>query len=82
MAKQQILDADLENITGGQITYTWNGKIGSIGINGTNNFVLLNKDAFGAYYSEHKDEMSEKQILKNLFALGIIRKPTPEDIID
>jgi len=82
MAKQQIMDADLENIAGGQITYTWNGHIGSIGINGYNNFVLLNKNAYGAYYAEHKAEMTEQQILKNLFKLGIIRKPTPEDIID
>lgn len=82
MAKQEIFDADLENIVGGQITYTWNGHIGSIGINGYNNFVLLNKDAFGAFYMEHKGEMTEKEILKRLFGLGIIRKPTPEDIID
>lgn len=82
MAKQEIFDADLEKITGGQITYTWNGHIGSIGINGYNNFVLLNKDAFGAYYAEHKGEMSEKKILQNLYAMHIIRDPNPDEIIN
>ena len=66
---------DLENITGGRITYTWDGSIGSIGINGNNPYILLDKDAFGAYYSEVKDDMSETKILKNLLAMGIIKKP-------
>lgn len=73
--KQEILDAELDNISGGQITYTWDGTQGSIGINGYNNFILLNKDAFGKYYMEVKDTMPEKEILKNLLAQNIIARP-------
>lgn len=73
--KREILDFELENVTGGKITYTWNGTEGSIGINGNNNFVLVNKDAFGEYYTKYKDSLPEVQILRNLYAQGIIRKP-------
>lgn len=75
MANRVEITDDLENISGGKITYTWNGTQGSIGINGYNNFVLLNKDAFGAFYAEHKDTMTEKEILKSLLEQGIISRP-------
>lgn len=76
MADRKVInDVELDNVTGGKITYTWNGEIGSIGINGNNNFVLLDKNAFGAYYAKHKDEKSEKEILKDLMAQGIIKRP-------
>lgn len=73
--RHEILDQELDNVAGGKITYTWNGEKGSIGINGNNNFVLLDKNAFGNYYSQHKDTMTEKEILKNLLAQGIIKRP-------
>lgn len=73
--KQEIREEELDQVTGGMITYTWDGKQGSIGINGNNNFVLLDKNAFGSYYAAHKDEMTEKDILKNLLAQGIIKRP-------
>jgi len=41
--KQEIQEEELDQVTGGTITYTWDGTQGSIGINGCNNFVLLNK---------------------------------------
>lgn len=74
MSKIDIREEDLDNVSGGKITYTWNGTEGSIGINGNNNFKLLNKDAFGAYYAENKDTMDEVDILRNLYAMGIITK--------
>ena len=73
--KREILDFELENVAGGKITYTWNGTEGSIGINGNNNFALQDKEAFGQYYTEHKDTMPEVDILRNLYAQGIITKP-------
>lgn len=73
--RKEILDKELENIAGGKITYTWTGTVGSIGINGYNNFILLDKDAFGEYYSQVKDTMPEVDILRNLFAKGIIKLP-------
>lgn len=73
--KQEIHDEELDLVTGGKITYTWNGSYGSIGINGNNNFLLLDKDAFGAYYAANKDTMAEVDILRNLYAMGIIKRP-------
>ena len=75
MAKVAIFDEDLDNVTGGKITYTWDGSVGTIGINGKNPYILLDKNAFGAYYAKVKDEKSETQILKDLLAKGIIKKP-------
>ena len=74
MAKVELFDDQLDNVAGGKITYTWDGKQGSIGINGNNNFILLNKDKFGAFYAANKDTMSELDILKALYAQGIITK--------
>lgn len=75
MAKQEIFDNELDYVSGGKITYTWNGEHGTIGINGNNNFILVDKDAFGAFYMANKETMSEVDILKSLYAQGIIRKP-------
>lgn len=73
--KNILTDDELGDVVGGKITYTWDGTIGTIGINGKNPYILLNKEAFGAYYSEVKETMPETQILKNLLAKGIIKKP-------
>lgn len=73
--RRELQFGELENVTGGEITYTWDGSIGSIGINGNNPYILLDKDAFGAYYSEVKEYMPETQILKNLLSKGIIKRP-------
>lgn len=71
----ELFDDELDKVTGGKITYTWDGSVGTIGINGNNPYILLDKNAFGAYYSQVKDSMPETQILKNLLAKGIIKKP-------
>lgn len=73
--KVELLDEELDAIEGGKITYTWNGTIGTIGINGNNPYILLDKDAFGAYYTEVKETMGETKILKNLRKMGIIKAP-------
>lgn len=75
MSRQELLDEELDAVSGGKITYTWNGTIGSIGINGNNPYILLDKDAFGAYYMKVKDTMGETKILKNLLKMGIIAPP-------
>lgn len=73
--RRELIFEELDKVTGGEITYTWDGSIGSIGINGNNPYILLDKDAFGEYYSEVREYMPETQILKNLLAKGIIKKP-------
>ena len=75
MSKVAIFDDDLDNVTGGKITYTWDGNVGTIGIDGNNAFVLLDKDAFTSYYNSVKGTgIKESQVLKNLLAKGIIKK--------
>lgn len=75
MSKVAIFDDELDNVTGGKITYTWDGSKGTIGINDNNVFTLLNKDAFVSYYNSVKGSgIKESEILKNLLAKGIIKK--------
>ena len=73
--KIQILDEELDNVTGGRITYTWDGHQGSLGINGNNPYILLDKGAFISYYNSVKDTMKDAEIIKNLRAKGIIKAP-------
>ena len=70
-----INDAELDNVSGGKITYTWNGTEGSLGMNGNNKYKLLNKDAFVKIYNEMKADYSDADIIKRLRDQGIIVKP-------
>ena len=69
-----ITEDQLENITGGAITYTWNGTEGSLGIDGNNIYKLLNKDAFLNIYNENFGKKTDLEIIKILKAQGIIIK--------
>ena len=42
----EIKGGMLENVAGGAITYTWDGKQGSLVINGNNPYTLKDKEAF------------------------------------
>ena len=76
MSKLEIREEDLDNVTGGQITYTWNGESGTIGIGGNNNLVLVDKDAFVSYYKSVQDQgLKDSKILNNLIAMGIVKVP-------
>lgn len=75
MARIELNDQVLEDVSGGNITYTWDGTSGTIGIDGDNRFVLLDKAAFVSYYNSVKGTMKDSQILTNLFNQGIIKKP-------
>ncbi|MBR0219155.1 MAG: hypothetical protein IJQ33_08140 [Clostridia bacterium] len=72
--RKELEFEDLEAVNGGQISYTWNGTSGSIGINGNNVYVLVDKAAFLEYYHSVEGTMSDSQILKNLKAMGIAKK--------
>lgn len=70
-----ISEEELDNVVGGEITYTWDGSQGTIGINGNNPFILLDKAAFTSYYNSVKGSgITEAQVLNNLLAKGIIKK--------
>lgn len=71
----ELFDTDLENVNGGEITYTWEGDQGTIGINGYNPFVLLDKGAFISYYNSVKGTgVTEAEVLSTLLARGIIKQ--------
>lgn len=74
--RNEILDEELENVTGGKITYTWSSDdhIGTIGLDGNNKFILLDKAAFADYYKSVMGTMSDGAILKQLLNKGIIKK--------
>ena len=72
---QQLNDDELDLVSGGQITYSWDGTSGTMGMDGNNPFILLDKDAFVSYYNSVYGTMSDGDILRNLLAMGIIRKP-------
>lgn len=71
----QIDDELLDNVTGGAITYTWDGTQGSLGIDGNNPYVLLDKGAFLEVYNEMFGKYTDTQIIKELRNRGIIKKP-------
>lgn len=76
MANREIMnDQDLDFVNGGRLTYTWDGSQGSFGVNGNNPYILLDKDAYLSYYNQVKDDLSEMEIVKNLLAKGIIKRP-------
>lgn len=70
----EIHDDELIDITGGKITYTWNGEHGTLGMNGRNPYILLDKNAFISVYNRMKDDYSDADIIKALRENGIIRK--------
>lgn len=72
--RQEISEEMLDSIVGGKITYTWNGTSGTIGINGNNPYVLVNKSQFVSYYKSVEGTMSDGAILKQLLARGIAKR--------
>lgn len=66
-------DDELNLVSGGQITYTWDGSVGTLGMNGFNPFVLVDKDAFVVYYNSVAGVKNDAEIIDYLLANGIIR---------
>lgn len=74
MEKMQLNDDELDLVNGGDITYTWNGTSGSIGIDGKNVFKLINKDGFVTYYNSVHGKLSDAEILTNLIKKGYVKR--------
>lgn len=72
---QQLSDDELDLVSGGQITFSWDGTTGSIGMDGYNPFILTSRDAFAEYYNSVRGTMSDVDILRNLVTMGIAVKP-------
>lgn len=75
--KIELCDELLNEVTGGEITYTWDEttKTGTIGINHNNPFILVDKDAFVTYYNSVKGTgIKEAEVLSYLLKHKIIKK--------
>lgn len=72
--KIELNDEELDLVSGGDISYTWNGTSGRIGIDGNNKYILVDKDAFVAYYNKAHGNESDGAILAHLLKSGIARK--------
>jgi len=73
--REPINEQELQQVNGGQITYCWNGKTGSLGMNGVNKYKLLDKEAFLKVYNEMFGQYSDADIIRVLRERGIIVKP-------
>ena len=71
----ELFDEDLDAVSAGQITYTWDGTSGTIGINGYNPFILVDKDGFVEYFKSTEGKLKDSEVLNYLVAKGIIKKP-------
>ncbi len=69
--KVELFDEELDAVTGGKITYTWDGSVGTIGMNGNNIYKLVDKEAFVEYYNSVKGTKKNSQILRYLLENGI-----------
>lgn len=72
--KIEIREEELDNVSGGAITYTWDGSQGSLGVNGNNKYKLLSKSAFLSVYNEMFGKKSDAEIIQALYSKGIITK--------
>ena len=76
MSKRMIINEEqLDSVTGGKITYTWDGSQGSLGMNGVNKYILLDKNAFIKVYNEMSSDYNDAEIIRALREQHIIVKP-------
>ena len=76
MSKRMIINEEqLDSVTGGKITYTWDGSQGSLGMNGVNKYILLDKNAIIKVYNEMSSDYNDAEIIRALREQHIIVKP-------
>ena len=71
----KLNDEEMDLVSGGDITYTWKDGKGTIGLDGFNPFILVDKQAYLDYFNSVKGTMTDGEILRNLLAMGIAKKP-------
>lgn len=75
MSNREIISEELlDDVNGGKISYTWDGNVGTIGIDGKNPYILVDKAAFVAYYKSVEGTMSDGAILNQLLKKGIAKR--------
>lgn len=74
--RKLVSEEQLENIVGGNLTYTWYSGKGTCGLNGNNKWSFDDKEAFEDMLNECMREkgMSDVDTLKAMVAAGIIWK--------
>lgn len=71
----EITEDNLQRVSGGAITYTWDGEQGSLGINGRNIYTLVDKKGFLEVYHEMFGKYNDLEIIAVLKEKGYIYKP-------
>ena len=71
--RKEIFEESLDSVSGGRITYTWDGTTGTIGIDGDNPFTLVDKEGFVSYYKANGSSMDDATMLNKLMELGYIQ---------
>ena len=72
MAREMINDMDIEMVTGGSIIFTRDHT--QCGLNCNNQFKVNNFDAVLNYIRENKNEMTERDMLKNMMMAGLLTR--------
>lgn len=74
--REQISEDRLEEVVGGNLTYTWMGGQGTCGLNGNNKYKFTDKAKFESFMKDCmvNKGMSDTETLKALGAAGIIWK--------
>lgn len=75
MADRKLVSEEfLDEVVGGNLTYTWYGGKGSCGLNGNNKYHFSNKDSFESTMNDcfQNKGMSDVDTLKYMLDKGII----------
>jgi len=74
MSNRTMIDENsLEEIVGGNITYTWRNGTGTCGLNGNNTYTFSDKTAFlNAVKQYYTKGMSDQELLNKLIGAGVI----------
>ena len=72
----QLDDEMLEDVAGGNLTYTWFGGQGTCGLNNNNKWKFTDKVKFESFMKDcmQNKKMSDVDTLKAMLAAGIIWK--------
>lgn len=70
MAREMINETDVGNVVGGSIVF--NKDHTTCGRNANNQYKVLNYDAVLAYIAKNRFDMSEKTMLSNMVAEGLL----------
>ena len=72
----QLDDEMLEDVVGGNLTYTWFGGQGTCGLNNNNKWKFTDKVKFESFMKDcmQNKKMSDVDTLKAMLAAGIIWK--------